>query len=133
MIDDQTGKERAELIGWVLGEEWRVYWGGAGVIVEPSSASKRMLKDCPCMRHHLASKPDAAYICELIGKALWRRKKAYEVKTIRSHRGDITVNIRFRDQQSGTVRYRNYRNVAPKGTDALLGALRLLRKADGDG
>ena len=131
-MDDQTGKERAMIVGWILGEEWRVYWGGTGVIVEPAQLTKRALRDQPGMQYHLASRPDAAYICELIDEALMRRENAYEVKLIRSQRrGDITVNLRLRDQSGGTVCYRNYRGIASKGLEARLALLRLLREADG--
>lgn len=91
-MDEATGVERAELIGWILGDEWRVYWSGTGVTVEPSSASKRMIKDCPCMQYHLAARPDATYICDLIDERM--RQLGHSIEIIDT-RTEYTYSVTY--------------------------------------
>lgn len=125
-MDEADGKELAELIGWILGEEWRVYWGGAGVTVEPASASKRMLKDCPCLRHFLASRPDAAFICELIDEAVLRREDVSRIAIEKLRIGDCRYKITIDNSRTliGPTGYQK------RPIDARLATLRLLRQAD---
>lgn len=126
-MDEQTGKEVAELIGWILGGEWRVSWAGVGVIVQPASATKKQLRESPCMTFALASKPDSDHICSMIDDAVMRRADVTGV-TIRKLRiGDVHYKIKRTKMGMGDCDPNGYEK---RELDARLATLRLLREAD---
>lgn len=87
-MDEADGKERAELIGWILGDRWRVMFSGLGVVVE-RNVPKSQLHACD--RYLLAARDDRAYICELMDE---RMKQLGYILTITDRPNEYTYDAR---------------------------------------